>query len=120
MGRDKFKIMWQNDEIAEVLFTANDFKVTQNSNHVKKVFYTPEEEVTRDDVIDFLKYQIFDEHNARAPQILAELGVNSYDLWKIAEKTRAISCRNNYWIKFEGDEFDYDRDIKTRKFLLMG
>lgn len=117
MNTGKFKIMWKNDEIVDVTLTPEEFEAHQDSNHVKRIFFRADEEITRGDIVDFLEEQIFDEHNARKDEILAGLGLDRYDVWDIAIKTRAISCRNRYWIKFEGDDLDYARDIETGRFL---
>lgn len=117
MDIGRFKIMWENDEVVDVYYAEERFEVTQNTNHVKRVFFKDDNKITKDDLIRFLEYQLFDAHNARQTEILSSLGLVHYNIWELVKLTRAISCRNNFWVKFENDNLDYYEDIKTGKFI---
>ena len=113
----EFSIMWKDDVIADVYISAKELKVCQDSSHPRKVFYKEDSQIDRFDILWFVEDQIFDEHNARRNEILEELGLEEYSVWDIFYKTRGISFRNKYWAKFKGDDFEYERDITTRKFM---
>lgn len=114
---DKFKIKWKDDVVAEVIMSQTEFKVVQNTRHQRSVFYKPDSEVTRKDVVAFVRRQIFDEHNANAINILKELGMEMFSSWGVFRKTHGISDRNRFWVEFEGESLNYEKDIKTRKIL---
>lgn len=113
---DKFSIMWKDDVVAKVLYTSTVFKIEVNKEHIKNPFRF-RDTVTRQDVLDFVSEQVFDKHNANARQILNSLGLTVYAPWDILKETNGISDRNRYWIKFEGEELSYEKDIKTRRIL---
>lgn len=101
---DEFTILWKDIEMAEVKFTSSEFECTNINEHIKNPLnlysLTPE----KNDIIKFLKDQIFDEHNANKEGILANLGLTTYNLWDIVELTNAFSLRNHWWIRFKGQE----------------
>lgn len=118
MNYDKFAIMWKDEVVAHVTMSPTEFSVVRNSESHKKLFNKEHDsDITRREVYEFLADQIFDESNARKDEILKMLGLETYDVWEIAIVTRCISSRNHMWIKFEGDDLLYERDIKTGAFL---
>ncbi|TMV43193.1 hypothetical protein FE783_35845 [Paenibacillus mesophilus] len=53
---------------------------------------------TKDDIYLWLSDRVFPEDRQGAEFLLHDLGLNSYDMWQIAKRTKAISMNDYYWI----------------------
>ena len=58
-------------------------------------------EVTMVDVIKWAESRVFPEERIGAKELLAEIGLNSYDPWLIAKAERASQVSDGYWLKLE-------------------
>ena len=111
-------IMWRDEEVARYLLTDSGLIVKQNPYTERSPFRKPDGDITLDDLISFVDYQIFDEHNANKEKILASLGLRDYAPWDIFYRTRGVSWMNSYWVRNDYEEdLLYERDIKSRDFL---
>ena len=69
---------------------------------------------TMDDFLDFLESRCFPHERRNCGQILADLGLKDYVPLSIVEKTYGRQLEDYCWIRFEGEDLDYERDIKLR------
>lgn len=115
MNLRKFTIMWRDIEVARVDIDNNKFEVWQDDEHIKKPFKKLNtEDIKRKHITEFVFQQIFDETNAAKERILKDLDLDNYDSWEIFYRTRGVSVRNNYWVKYKGDDYSYE-EIRHRK-----
>ena len=108
-----FYIMWREEKIAEVDFSPEEFKIGIISDSKKNPFYKSNKTLGRREVMQFVREQLLDNHNADSKQILEQMGLRNYDMWTIARKTNATSWRNSYWLLFKGQDLKY-KDIVER------
>ena len=66
------------------------------------------------DLNSFFKNRCFPEERYNRKAILKALEVDCYDPFLIVQKTHGRQLDDYMWIKFEGEELDYERDIKLR------
>ena len=66
------------------------------------------------DVMTFFESRCFPKERRNCRQILEDLGLDEYVPLEIVRKTHGRQLEDYCWIKFEGEELDYERDIKLR------
>ena len=66
------------------------------------------------DVGEFLESRCFPRERRNCGQLLADLGLDSYTTLGIVRKTHGRQLEDYCWIKFEGEDLDYERDIRLR------
>jgi len=72
------------------------------------------EKPTISDLDNFFKSRCFPEERYNKKAVLKAIGVDYYDPFLIVEKTHGRQLDDYMWVKFEGEELDYERDIKLR------
>lgn len=114
----KFKYMWQNECVAEVEY---DYKTETVSvvNHTDILIMKPfgnNLNPTWEDLDDFFESRCFPKSRGNAKQLLDDLGLGSigYDPHAIVEVTHGRLWDDYGWVLFEGEDLDYERDIKLR------
>ena len=112
----KFKYMWKNDCTAEVTADISTRKVTV-VNHSDDWLMRPfglNESPTLDDLIKFFESRCFPQARHNCKQLLADLGLQTYDPLDICMVTRGRQWDDYNWILFDGEDVDYERDVKLR------
>lgn len=66
------------------------------------------------DLDSFFESRCFPESRYNKKAVLKAIGVDYYDPYLIVQKTHGRQLDDYMWIKFEGEELDYERDIKLR------
>ena len=66
------------------------------------------------DVSRFFESRCFPKDRRNCKQLLEDLGIDDYVPLDIVRKTHGRQLEDYCWILFEGEELDYERDIKLR------
>ena len=62
----------------------------------------------------FLESRCFPGDRRNCKQLLEDLGLDEYIPLDIVRKTHGRQLEDYCWIRFEGEELDYEKDIKLR------
>lgn len=73
----------------------------------------PDTGATVSDVMEMLEDRCFPRTRGNARELLDHLGLDSYDPYEIAKKTRGQQWDDFNWVRFKGDTVEY-KDIKLR------
>ena len=112
----KFKYMYKSDCMADVEFNIRNNTVTV-LNHTNDLINRPfgrSEHPDMNDLEEFLESRCFPRARANCAQLLADLKLPVYDPPAIVMATYGRQWDDYNWILFEGEEADYDRDVKLR------
>jgi len=69
---------------------------------------------TMADVYRFFESRCFPKERRNCKQILEDIGLEEYVPLDIVRKTHGRQYEDYCWIRFEGEDLDYERDIKLR------
>jgi len=113
-------VFWVMEKETELAKVTADYKTgtVHVENYTEDTIFRPfgirESGLTIDDLEYFMETRCFPRGRANAKQLLSDLGLNSYDPIGIVTKTHGKLWDDFCWIKFEGEDLDYERDIKLR------
>jgi len=112
----KFKYMQKNEcmAVVEVDMKKGTVKVTNfTDDKIQRPFgYT--DSPTLEDLEYFLEERCFPKSRANCEQLLKDLGLTHYDPLGICMATYGRQWDDYNWILFEGENLDYEKDIKLR------
>lgn len=112
----KFQYMCRDAVVADVI-------VDREARSVSCINYTEDITLkpfgrritpTMEDLADFFESRCFPRERRNCKQLLADLGLGEYMPLDIVQKTHGRQLEDHCWIKFEGEDLDYVRDIKLR------
>ena len=112
----KFRVMWRKEVVADVEASYKDSAVkvkNYTDNWIKRPFGNIENP-TINDFDEFLESRCFPKDRVNCDQLLEDLGLKVYDPLSIVEITHGRQFEDYMWIKFDGEDLDYDRDIRLR------
>lgn len=112
----EFDYMRKNEVMSHVKVDYVNKKVDV-VNYTDEIVYTPFGIVTNPSIQDFehfLETRCFPKNRYNCKQLLADLELDYYSPILIVQKTHGRQLEDYHWIKFEGEELDYERDIKLR------
>jgi hypothetical protein len=112
----KFQYMCRDAVIADVVINRGERSV-QCVNYTDDITLKPfgiNTQPTLADVADFFESRCFPRERRNCKQILDDLGLEEYMPLCIVRKTYGRQLEDYCWIKFEGEDLDYERDIKLR------
>lgn len=112
----KFKYMWKSNCTADVTADIKNKKITVE-NYSDDWLMRPfglNESPTMVDLDEFFESRCFPKSRHNCTQLLADLGLQVYDPLDICLVTRGRQWDDFNWILFEGDDADYERDVKLR------
>jgi hypothetical protein len=116
----KFDVMLFDDVIATVELKPSGSDKPYVINYIKgfnKQFSpNPEGYISKDELEKWLKWRVFPETRANADELLAALGLNSYNRWAIVRKTHGVMADDEIWLRFK-DETLKHKDVCLRKSL---
>ncbi len=116
----KFDVMLFDDIIANVNLKPSGSDRPYVINYIdgfnKQFSPNPEGYITRIELERWLKWRVFPETRVNSDQLLASLGLNSYNRWAIIRKTHGVMADDEIWLRFEGETLKH-RDVTLRKSL---
>jgi len=116
MEQLKFQYMHKDTVLADVVFDRQNRSISC-INYTDDITLRPfgrRAEPTPEDFLDFLESRCFPRERRNCKQLLADLDLTEYVPLSIVRKTHGRQLEDYCWIKFEGEELDYERDIKLR------
>ena len=116
----KFDVMLLDDIIANVDLKPPESDKPYVINYIegfnKQFSPNPEGYITKVELEKWLKWRVFPETRVNADQLLAALGLNSYNRWAIIRKTHGVMADDEIWLRFKGETLKH-RDVTLRKSL---
>ena len=110
----KFEVFYKNDLICRVYLNRNTQKVIIENQGYTFPIYPFKDNVTPEDVLDFLEERCIPKSRANIKEILSSLGLSSYDPEAICRKTHGLMFDDYIWIRFPEDgELTYE-EVKIR------
>lgn len=112
----KLQVMWKDKKTADIEadLIKGKIKVTNYTDKYMMLPFGLNENPNRQDFEDFLEDRCFPKERFNCKQLLEDLDLDFYDPLAIIEKTHGRQFEDYMWIKFEGEELEYERDIKLR------
>jgi hypothetical protein len=116
----KFDVMFMDDVIASVNLKPAGSNQPYVINYIKgfnKQFSpNPEGYITKEELERWLKWRVFPETRVNADELLAALGLNSYNRWAIVRKTHGVMADDEIWLRFKGETLKH-HNVTLRKSL---
>lgn len=116
----KFDVMYMDEVIASVDLKPEGSDKPYVINYIKgfNKQFSPDSEgyITKEELERWLKWRVFPSTRVNAKELLAKLGLNSYNRWAIVRKTHGVMADDEIWIRFKGETLKH-RDVTLRKYL---
>lgn len=116
----KFDVMFMDEVIASVDLKPVGSDKPYVINYIKgfNKQFSPDSEgyITKEELERWLKWRVFPSTRVNAKELLAKLGLNSYNRWAIVRKTHGVMADDEIWIRFKGETLKH-RDVTLRKYL---
>ncbi len=116
----KFDVMFFDEVIASVDLKPKEGDSPYVINYIKgfnKQFSpNPEGYITKEELERWLKWRVFPPTRVNADELLASLGLTSYNRWAIVRKTHGVMADDEIWLRFKGENLKH-RDITLRSYL---
>ena len=116
----KFDVMLMDDVIASVDLKPDRSDKPYAINYIigfnKQFSPNPEGFITKEELERWLKWRVFPETRVNADELLASLGLNSYNRWAIVRKTHGVMADDEIWLRFKGENLKH-KDVCLRKYL---
>jgi len=112
----KFEYLWKNtvSAIVEYNMKTREVSVTNfTDDNIKRPFGV-KTSPTFKDLERFFESRCFPKERGNCKQLLDDLGLNCYNPFDIVRITHGRQYEDYAWIRFEGEQLDYERDIKLR------
>lgn len=107
----EFDIMMKDEVIAHVKYDSTGVIIKQFVDFPFKQFY--DDNISKEELLEWVEERCFPRTRHNAQELLEYLGLEFYDPWAIIEKTHGLIIEDYYWIRFKGEDLNYD-DIKIR------
>ena len=111
-----FQYMCKDAVMADVIVDRLNLRVTC-VNHTEDITLLPfgrRTSPTMEDFANFLLSRCFPRERRNCEQLLGDLGLDHYTPIGIVRKTHGRQLEDYCWIRFEGEDLEYERDIKLR------
>jgi hypothetical protein len=107
----KFDVMLFDDVIASVDLKPSGSNKPYVINYIKgfnKQFSpNPDGFITKEELERWLKWRVFPETRVNRDELLAALGLNSYNRWAIVRKTHGVMADDEIWLRFKGENLKH-------------
>ena len=114
----KIRYMWKSECVADIEYDLRSgfVKVTNYSDDLIRRPFGRNENPSSADMERFLESRCFPKNRDNCKQLLELLGMDSigYNPLAIVRKTHGRQHEDYAWLLFEGEDLDYERDIKLR------
>lgn len=116
----KFDVMWMDEVIAKVDLKPKANKLPYVVNYIdcfnKQFSPNMEGHITLEEFDRWLKWRTFPPTRVNADELLASLGLTTFNRWEIVQKTHGVMADDEIWLRFKGEELKH-RDVCLRKEL---
>ena len=110
----KFVLFKEDNPVAEYDISADERVSCRILTKYKELMLTPiNRPLAISDVYFFLSSRVFQENTPFAASALSLVGLEKYSVLEIAKITRGITPFDDYWLKFDGDTFNYEQALEN-------
>ena len=116
MDELRFQYMCRDAVMADVVVNRHNKRITC-VNYTDDITLRPfgcRQSPVMEDFARFLESRCFPRERRNCGQLLADLGIDYYSPLDIVRKTHGRQLEDYCWIRFEGEDLDYEHDIKLR------
>lgn len=114
-----FRVMKKDSPVASYEISADETIMFHVITKYKEDMITPlNRKLTITDIYYLFSCRVFQDRTPYTAHQLSQLGLSKYNVYDILCKTRGITPFDTYWIKFDGDECDYDEALEIFNSLL--
>ena len=114
----KYELYKEDSPVAEYEISADKGVSFRIITKYKEEMLTPiNRPLTIADIYFFLSSRVFQEYTPFTRNALSSLGLEKYSVMDIVRKTRGMTPYDSYWVKFEGDSFNYEKALENFKEL---
>ncbi|MGN0669483.1 MAG: hypothetical protein ACI4JZ_02940, partial [Oscillospiraceae bacterium] len=112
----KYELYKEDSPVAEYEISA-DHKVSfRIITKYKEEMLTPiNRPLSISDIYFFLSSRAFQDNTPFTRIALSSVGLEKYSVMDIVKKTRGMTPYDNYWVKFEGDDCNYEKALDNFK-----
>ena len=108
----KFVLFKEDNPVAEYDISEDERVSCRILTKYKELMLTPiSRPLTISDIYFFLSSRVFQENTPFAANALSLVGLEKYSVLGIAKITRGITPFDDYWLKFDGDTFNYEQAL---------
>ena len=108
----KFVLFKEDNPVAEYDISADERVSCHILTKYKELMLTPiSRPLTISDIYFFLSSRVFQENTPFAANALSLVGLEKYSVLGIVKITRGITPFDDYWLKFDGDTFNYEQAL---------
>ncbi len=106
----KYILLKEDNEIAEYEISDNEKVKYKIITKYKEDMITPiHRPLTINDIHYFFSTRVFQDKTPFTQTELSLLGLEKYNVYDIIRKTRGVTPYDTYWLRFDGDNCDYDK-----------
>ena len=110
----KYVLFKEDNPVAEYDISADERVNCRILTKYKELMLTPiNRPLVISDVYFFLSSRVFQENTPFAASALSLVGLEKYNVLDIAKITRGITPFDDYWLKFDGDTFNYEQALEN-------
>ena len=108
----KYVLLKEDSPVAEYDISTDERVSCRILTKYKEEMLTPiNRPLSISDIYFFLSSRVFQENTPFAANALSLVGLEKYNVLEIAKITRGITPYDEYWLKFEGDTFNYEQAL---------
>ena len=108
----KYVLLKEDSPVAEYDISADERVNCRILTKYKEEMLTPiNRPLSISDIYFFLSSRVFQDNTPFAANALSLVGLEKYNVLEIAKITRGITPYDEYWLKFEGDTFNYEQAL---------
>ena len=112
----KYELYKEDSPVAEYEISADKKVSFHIITKYKEEMLTPiNRPLSISDIYFFLSSRAFQDNTPFTRIALSSVGLEKYNVMDIVKKTRGMTPYDNYWVKFEGDECNYEKALDNFK-----
>ena len=102
-----FCVYYENEKTAEVHTYENRAYIKRFTTHpAKQIFYADEMPLYQ--LGEIFRSRCWDEKRPDLKKLLALIGLDEYDVYKIVKKTHGLMCQDKIWFLFDGEDLVWE------------
>ena len=110
----KYVLFKENTPVAEYDISTDERVSCRILTKYKELMLTPiNRPLAISDIYFFLSSRVFQENTPFAAKALSLVGLEKYNVLEIAKITRGITPFDDYWLKFDGDTFNFEQALEN-------
>ena len=109
-----FKVMWEDEIVADVEIQGNEASIKRYSTNVaKQIFYADKMHIF--ELGEIIKTRCWEKNRADCEQLLSLIQLDEYNPYEIVKKTHGLMVQDPIWFCFEGEKLTY-KEVKRLRY----